>query len=138
MIYLSSNWENLGAQRALPTKQPSCGTNPKSNHQLPENWKSSTFKAIGFKAKSRQGYLPRPPQVLDPLLQYHNAALLTDDISVKLIWYRNFKPSQKAIITDFITSLSSALLKSHIQPFSPHGGIRWTNIIQKRRNPHSD
>ncbi|CAI9302995.1 unnamed protein product [Lactuca saligna] len=51
-----------------------------------------------------------------PLLQYHNGALLTGDISVNLIWYGNFKPSQKAIITDFITSLSSATLKSQIQP----------------------
>ncbi|XP_023758219.1 protein PHOSPHATE-INDUCED 1 [Lactuca sativa] len=51
-----------------------------------------------------------------PLLQYHNGALLTGDISVNLIWYGNFKPSQKAIITDFITSLSSASLKSQIQP----------------------
>ncbi|KAI3751578.1 hypothetical protein L2E82_22668 [Cichorium intybus] len=51
-----------------------------------------------------------------PLLQYHNGALLTGDISVNLIWYGNFKPSQKAIITDFITSLSAASLKSQIQP----------------------
>ncbi|CAI9302997.1 unnamed protein product [Lactuca saligna] len=51
-----------------------------------------------------------------PLMQYHNGALLTGDISVNLIWYGNFKPSQKAIITDFITSLSSTSLKSQIQP----------------------
>ncbi|KAL4556452.1 hypothetical protein LXL04_039104 [Taraxacum kok-saghyz] len=51
-----------------------------------------------------------------PLLQYHNGALLTGNISVNLIWYGNFKPSQKAIITDFITSLSSASIKSQIQP----------------------
>ncbi|CAH1443849.1 unnamed protein product [Lactuca virosa] len=50
------------------------------------------------------------------LMQYHNGALLTGDISVNLIWYGNFKPSQKAIITDFITSLSSTSLKSQIQP----------------------
>ncbi|XP_023758216.2 protein PHOSPHATE-INDUCED 1 [Lactuca sativa] len=51
-----------------------------------------------------------------PLMQYHNGALLTGDISVNLIWYGNFKPTQKAIITDFITSLSSTSLKSQIQP----------------------
>ncbi|CAJ1971743.1 unnamed protein product [Sphenostylis stenocarpa] len=39
--------------------------------------------------------------------QYHKGPLLTGKISVNLIWYGNFKPSQKAIITDFITSLSS-------------------------------
>lgn len=47
------------------------------------------------------------------LLQYHNGALLSGDISVNLIWYGNFKPSQKAIITDFITSISQ---KSQTQP----------------------
>lgn len=49
-------------------------------------------------------------------LQYHNGALLTGDISVNLIWYGNFKPSQKAIITDFISSISSTSSKSQIQP----------------------
>ncbi|KAJ4701358.1 protein EXORDIUM [Melia azedarach] len=42
------------------------------------------------------------------LLQYHNGPLLSGKISVNLIWYGKFKPSQKAIISDFITSLSSA------------------------------
>ncbi|KAK7282820.1 hypothetical protein RIF29_11898 [Crotalaria pallida] len=41
------------------------------------------------------------------LLHYHNGPLLYGKISVNLIWYGNFKPSQKAIITDFITTLSS-------------------------------
>ncbi|MFS7941281.1 putative protein EXORDIUM [Helianthus anomalus] len=47
--------------------------------------------------------------VRDPtnLLKYHNGRLLTGNISVNLIWYGNFKPSQKAIISDFITSISS-------------------------------
>ncbi|PWA46515.1 phosphate-responsive 1 family protein [Artemisia annua] len=50
------------------------------------------------------------------LLQYHNGALLTGDISVNFIFYGNFKPSQKAIVTDFITSLSSTSLKSQTEP----------------------
>ncbi|KAI3685993.1 hypothetical protein L1987_79662 [Smallanthus sonchifolius] len=41
------------------------------------------------------------------LLKYHNGPLLSGNISVNLIWYGNFKPSQKAIISDFITSLST-------------------------------
>ncbi|KAK6940174.1 Protein EXORDIUM-like [Dillenia turbinata] len=41
------------------------------------------------------------------LLQYHKGPLLSGEISVNLIWYGNFKPSQRAIISDFITSLSS-------------------------------
>ncbi|KAI3689231.1 hypothetical protein L2E82_47184 [Cichorium intybus] len=47
------------------------------------------------------------------ILKYHNGPLLAGNISVNLIWYGNFKPSQKAIISDFITSLSST---SHAQP----------------------
>jgi len=40
--------------------------------------------------------------------QYHKGPLLTGKISINLIWYGKFKPSQRAIITDFITSLSSS------------------------------
>ncbi|EOA20991.1 hypothetical protein CARUB_v10001324mg, partial [Capsella rubella] len=40
------------------------------------------------------------------LLKYHKGALLSGKISVNLIWYGNFKPSQRAIISDFITSLT--------------------------------
>ncbi|GJT41968.1 EXORDIUM-like protein [Tanacetum coccineum] len=50
------------------------------------------------------------------LLEYHNGPLLAGNISVNLIWYGNFKPSQKAIISDFITSLSSKSSKSQAQP----------------------
>ncbi|XP_015934790.1 protein PHOSPHATE-INDUCED 1 [Arachis duranensis] len=41
------------------------------------------------------------------LLRYHNGPLLYGKISVNLIWYGQFKPSQKAIVSDFITSLTS-------------------------------
>lgn len=40
------------------------------------------------------------------LLKYHNGALLSGRISVNLIWYGKFKPSQKAIVADFVNSLS--------------------------------
>ncbi|KAM7516843.1 hypothetical protein LguiA_006426 [Lonicera macranthoides] len=40
--------------------------------------------------------------------QYHNGPLLTSKISINLIWYGNFKPSQRAIISDFVTSISSS------------------------------
>ncbi|XP_010273027.1 PREDICTED: protein EXORDIUM-like [Nelumbo nucifera] len=42
------------------------------------------------------------------LLQYHNGPLLSGEISVNLIWYGNFKPSQRAIISDFVSSLSTS------------------------------
>ncbi|XP_065846896.1 protein PHOSPHATE-INDUCED 1-like [Euphorbia lathyris] len=39
------------------------------------------------------------------LFQYHHGPLLTGKVSVNLIWYGKFKPSQRAIVSDFITSL---------------------------------
>ncbi|KAM3736276.1 hypothetical protein ACB098_10G150500 [Castanea mollissima] len=42
------------------------------------------------------------------LFQYHNGPLLTGKISINLIWYGKFKPSQRTIISDFITSLSTS------------------------------
>ncbi|KAJ7958989.1 protein EXORDIUM-like [Quillaja saponaria] len=46
--------------------------------------------------------------------QYHNGLLLHGNISINLIWYGNFKPSQRAIISDFVTSLSSSSSKPTI------------------------
>lgn len=42
------------------------------------------------------------------LFKYHNGPLLSGKISINLIWYGKFKPSQRAIVSDFITSLSSS------------------------------
>ncbi|GKV41130.1 hypothetical protein SLEP1_g48702 [Rubroshorea leprosula] len=42
------------------------------------------------------------------LLKYHNGPLLSGKITVNLIWYGNFKPSERAIISDLVTSLSSS------------------------------
>lgn len=42
------------------------------------------------------------------ILKYHNGELLKGNITVNLIWYGYFKPSQHAIIVDFIKSLSPA------------------------------
>jgi hypothetical protein len=44
----------------------------------------------------------------DQLLRYHNGALLRGKIAVNLIWYGKFKPSQRAILADFIDSLSAS------------------------------
>ncbi|XXG86424.1 hypothetical protein AAC387_Pa11g1323 [Persea americana] len=46
-------------------------------------------------------------------LQYHNGPLLSGTISLNLIWYGSFKPSQRAIVSDFLNSLSS---RSQSQP----------------------
>ncbi|PWA59087.1 EXORDIUM like 6 [Artemisia annua] len=60
-------------------------------------------------------------------LKYHNGQLLTGNISINLIWYGNFKPSQKAIISDFIASLSS---KSEHQP----SVATWWKTTEKYHN----
>ncbi|KAG9144284.1 hypothetical protein Leryth_016940 [Lithospermum erythrorhizon] len=41
------------------------------------------------------------------LLKYHNGPLLSGKITINLIWYGKFKPSDHAIISDFITSLTT-------------------------------
>ncbi|KAF3445871.1 hypothetical protein FNV43_RR11048 [Rhamnella rubrinervis] len=46
-------------------------------------------------------------------LKYHNGPLLSGKISINLIWYGNFKPSQRAIVSDFITSLTSFSSSAH-------------------------
>ncbi|GKC23681.1 EXORDIUM-like protein [Tanacetum coccineum] len=64
------------------------------------------------------------------LLEYHNGPLLSGNISVNLIWYGNFKPSRKAIILDFITSLSSKSYNSQVQP----SVTTWWKITEKYHN----
>ncbi|XP_028757360.1 protein EXORDIUM [Neltuma alba] len=50
------------------------------------------------------------------LLHYHNGPLLSGKISINLIWYGQFKPSQKAIISDFVASLTSSSPAQTSQP----------------------
>ncbi|XP_021740245.1 protein EXORDIUM-like [Chenopodium quinoa] len=40
--------------------------------------------------------------------RYHKGPLLNGKITINLIWYGHFKPAQRAIVSDFITSLSSS------------------------------
>ena len=46
---------------------------------------------------------PQPNQ-----LTYHNGAVLHGDIPVSVLWYGRFTPAQKAIVSDFLLSLSAA------------------------------
>ncbi|CAL1397845.1 unnamed protein product [Linum trigynum] len=69
--------------------------------------------------------------------QYHNGALLTGKISVNLIWYGKFKPSQRAIVSDFVASLSSPASKQQ-----PTVGSWWKSTekyyhLIKSSNKHS-
>jgi len=62
-----------------------------------------------FHFSSAARRLAESDETQQPLLfQYHNGPLLTGKIAVNLIWYGKFNPSQRAIISDFITSLSAS------------------------------
>uniref|UniRef100_M8CJ44 Uncharacterized protein n=1 Tax=Aegilops tauschii TaxID=37682 RepID=M8CJ44_AEGTA len=41
-------------------------------------------------------------------MKYHKGALLSGRIAINLVWYGNFSAPQRAIVTDFVSSLASA------------------------------
>ncbi|KNA15760.1 hypothetical protein SOVF_095250 [Spinacia oleracea] len=55
--------------------------------------------------------------------QYHNGPLLSGRFSINLIWYGNFTPTQRAIISDFVTSLSGLQSES-----LPSVSMWWSSI----------
>lgn len=63
------------------------------------------------------------------LFKYHGGKLLAGKLSINLIWYGKFKPSQRAIISDFIASLSKPppSIKTSTEPSVAH----WWMLIQK-------
>ncbi|PSS19567.1 Protein EXORDIUM like [Actinidia chinensis var. chinensis] len=70
---------------------------------------------FNFTTASRQ--LTESTQYQNPaLFKYHNGPLLSGEITIHLIWYGRFKPSQRAIISDFIASLSSPSKPTTDQP----------------------
>ncbi|KAM4087065.1 hypothetical protein ACJW30_10G148500 [Castanea mollissima] len=72
----------------------------------------------------------KPIQTQQSLLfQYHNGHLLTGNISIDIIWYGKFASYQRAIITDFILSLSSST-PTKAQP----NVATWWNITEKYYN----
>ncbi|KAM0949026.1 putative protein EXORDIUM [Dioscorea sansibarensis] len=74
---------------------------------------SSTFSFVSlvfifcfhFSMGARPVTFPVDDQTLT--MRYHKGPLLTGSISVNFIWYGKFTASQRAILTDFVTSLSS-------------------------------
>jgi hypothetical protein len=48
-------------------------------------------------------FIPQPSS----LIQYHDGSLIFGETSINIIWYGNFTPAQRAIVSDFVTSLSS-------------------------------
>ncbi|CAI9116273.1 OLC1v1017371C1 [Oldenlandia corymbosa var. corymbosa] len=84
---------------------------------------SSLFSFILWIAIFNVSLADKDPQF--QLLEYHNGPLLTGKISVNLIWYGKFKPSQRTIVADFISSLSS----SSTQP--PPSVASWWKTTEK-------
>jgi hypothetical protein len=68
--------------------------------------------------------LTESDQTQTQLFQYHNGPLLNGKISINLIWYGKFKPSQHSIVSDFITSLSSSSTKKSTVS-------SWWNTVEK-------
>ncbi|KAJ8762510.1 hypothetical protein K2173_007949 [Erythroxylum novogranatense] len=68
--------------------------------------------------------------VQDPnqLLSYHNGPLLSGKISINLIWYGKFKPSQRAIVSDFIASLSTTTTSMPSKNNHPSVATWWKTI----------
>ncbi|CAM0913727.1 unnamed protein product [Alopecurus aequalis] len=60
------------------------------------------------------------------LLTYHNGAVLLGDIPVSVLWYGRFTPAQKAIVSDFLLSLSAAPRASP----APSVSQWWSSIHQ--------
>lgn len=68
-----------------------------------------TFIVCTFLVNSSYGR--KPTALVDdvPLsMRYHKGALLTGHISVNFIWYGKFTPSQRAILADFVSSLTNS------------------------------
>ncbi|KAK4751799.1 hypothetical protein SAY87_020597 [Trapa incisa] len=61
------------------------------------------------------------------LFRYHNGPLLLGNISINLIWYGKFKPSQRSVVSDFILSLSAPSRTSAGQP----SVVTWMGMIKK-------
>ncbi|KAK1314356.1 hypothetical protein QJS10_CPA06g01984 [Acorus calamus] len=67
-----------------------------------------------------------------PLMQYHNGSLLNGPITVNLIWYGRFTPSQRAILSDFVASLSTT------QPQSSPSVSSWWKTTEKYYNNNNN
>ncbi|CAN6198280.1 unnamed protein product [Urochloa humidicola] len=69
--------------------------------------------------------LYKPPA--SDMLRYHDGAVLTGDIPVSVLWYGRFTPAQKAIVTDFLLSLSATA-----PPSSPAPSVaQWWRSINR-------
>ncbi|KAJ8762505.1 hypothetical protein K2173_007944 [Erythroxylum novogranatense] len=64
------------------------------------------------------------------VLKYHNGPLLKGNITVNLLWYGKFSPSQRSVIVDFLNSLSSSKT-----PLKPSVSSWWQTTGRYRGGP---
>ncbi|GKV09369.1 hypothetical protein SLEP1_g20880 [Rubroshorea leprosula] len=74
------------------------------------------FLLVSLLSNSEARRLVESDQSQPLAFQYHNGPLLNGKISVNLIWYGKFKASQRAIVSDFISSLASSSKPAVAQP----------------------
>ncbi|XP_047077985.1 protein PHOSPHATE-INDUCED 1-like isoform X2 [Lolium rigidum] len=60
--------------------------------------------SLGAGRRLMELYTPQPSE----LLTYHNGTVLRGAIPVSVLWYGRFTPAQKAVVSDFLLSLTSA------------------------------
>uniref|UniRef100_A0A7N0UBB8 Uncharacterized protein n=1 Tax=Kalanchoe fedtschenkoi TaxID=63787 RepID=A0A7N0UBB8_KALFE len=87
---------------------------------------SSSSSSCLASSTSTRKLLVQEPQT--QLLRYHNGPLLSGPISINLIWYGKFSPSQRAIISDFITSLTPS---NQPPPSAAPSVAAWWSTTQK-------
>ncbi|GLT44866.1 hypothetical protein SLA2020_187400 [Shorea laevis] len=82
---------------------------------------------VSVLSNSEARRLTESDQTQQLAFQYHNGPLLSGPLSVNLIWYGNFKPSQRAIVSDFISSISSSSKATVAQP----SAATWWKGVEK-------
>ena len=78
------------------------------------------------------------------LLTYHNGAVLSGDIPVSILWYGRFTPAQKAVVSDFLLSLSAACAVladgrrlGEVEPVDAAPPLRDGRGVGRRRTAHA-
>nr|CAD1826923.1 unnamed protein product [Ananas comosus var. bracteatus] len=78
--------------------------------------------STGYSGRKLSALVQPQPNVLT----YHNGQVLRGDIPVSILWYGQFTPTQKSIISDFLLSLTSTTQSSP----NPSVSQWWSSIQQ--------
>ncbi|CAI0428450.1 unnamed protein product [Linum tenue] len=63
----------------------------------------------------------------DVPFEYHNGDLLSGNITVNVVWYGLFKPTQKVIVMEFLASLDADMASDN----PPPSVLNWWNLLDK-------